>query len=165
MGKGHTPYDVDLYSILGVARTASLEELEKAYHAGCKEHHPDKGGAEGGFNEIGMGGAPRPHQESRLRQIEPPRGAVSGSRFASKWPTYKWDQPPKGAAGEHPGSNEKGGRKGVRELPQDRSNTALGWQKDPQKISSGFSGKWWLGGVLVAARSSVPTTEVRSQCY
>ena len=54
MGRDRTPYDVDLYSILGAARTASLEELKKAYHAGCKEHHPDKGGAEEEFKKIGM---------------------------------------------------------------------------------------------------------------
>ena len=54
MVRDRTPYDVDLYSVLGAACTASHEELKKAYHAGCMKHHPDKGGAEEEFKKIGM---------------------------------------------------------------------------------------------------------------
>jgi molecular chaperone DnaJ len=40
------------YDILGVPKTASAEELKKAYRKLAREHHPDQGGDEARFKEI-----------------------------------------------------------------------------------------------------------------
>lgn len=40
------------YEILGVDKTASADEIKKAYRKLSKEHHPDKGGNEDKFKEI-----------------------------------------------------------------------------------------------------------------
>ena len=42
----------DYYSTLGVARTASADEIKKAYRKLASQHHPDKGGDTGKFQEI-----------------------------------------------------------------------------------------------------------------
>jgi curved DNA-binding protein len=42
----------DLYSILGIARTASDDEIKKAYRRLASQHHPDKGGDKEKFQEI-----------------------------------------------------------------------------------------------------------------
>jgi DnaJ-class molecular chaperone len=44
----------DYYSVLGVAETASLEEIQDAYRRLAKEYHPDSSGADtiGRFHEI-----------------------------------------------------------------------------------------------------------------
>ena len=42
----------DYYSILGVDKSASQEEIKKAFRKKAHEHHPDKGGDEKKFSEI-----------------------------------------------------------------------------------------------------------------
>ena len=42
----------DYYSTLGVARTASADEIKKAYRKLASQHHPDKGGDTRKFQEI-----------------------------------------------------------------------------------------------------------------
>ena len=44
--------DKDLYSVLGVSRTADTSEIRTAYKQLAKEHHPDKGGDPEKFKEI-----------------------------------------------------------------------------------------------------------------
>ena len=43
---------MDYYEILGIAKTASQEEIKKAFHKLAHKHHPDKGGDEKKFKEI-----------------------------------------------------------------------------------------------------------------
>jgi len=42
----------DYYQILGVGKTASPEDIRKAYHKLAHQHHPDKGGDENKFKEV-----------------------------------------------------------------------------------------------------------------
>lgn len=42
----------DYYEVLGVGKTASADELKKAFRRAAVEHHPDKGGDEAKFKEI-----------------------------------------------------------------------------------------------------------------
>lgn len=42
----------DYYEVLGVGKSASADELKKAYRKAAIEHHPDRGGDEAKFKEI-----------------------------------------------------------------------------------------------------------------
>ena len=41
-----------LYETLGISRSASHDEIKKAYRNAAREHHPDKGGDDTKFKEI-----------------------------------------------------------------------------------------------------------------
>jgi|TARA_B110000285_G_scaffold78591_1_gene90491 curved DNA-binding protein len=43
---------MDYYTVLGVSKNASQEELKKAYKKSSMQHHPDRGGDESKFKEI-----------------------------------------------------------------------------------------------------------------
>jgi len=43
---------MDYYEVLGVAKTASQDEIKKAFHKLAHKYHPDKGGDEKKFKEI-----------------------------------------------------------------------------------------------------------------
>ena len=43
---------MDYYEVLGVPKTASQDEIKKAFHKLAHKYHPDKGGDEKKFKEI-----------------------------------------------------------------------------------------------------------------
>ena len=42
----------DYYEVLGIGKTASADEIKKAFRKLAIEHHPDRGGQEDKFKEI-----------------------------------------------------------------------------------------------------------------
>ena len=42
----------DYYEILGIGKSASADEIKKAFRKAAIEHHPDRGGDETKFKEI-----------------------------------------------------------------------------------------------------------------
>src|SRR4029077_6477849 len=42
----------DYYEVLGVGKSASADEIKKAFRKAAIEHHPDRGGEETKFKEI-----------------------------------------------------------------------------------------------------------------
>lgn len=73
----------DYYEVLGVARTASAEEIKKAYRRLAREHHPDvnhdrREDAEAQFKEIGEAYAVLSDPDKRARYDQFGHAGVSG---------------------------------------------------------------------------------------
>ena len=49
---GYHSFSLDPRTVLGVGRTASLDEIHEAYHAKSKKHHPGLGGDEWAFRMV-----------------------------------------------------------------------------------------------------------------
>lgn len=72
----------DLYSILGVPRTASQDEIKKAYRKLATQHHPDKGGDTAKFQEIQGAYAVIGDPEKRAEYDNPhPQMGAGGFQF------------------------------------------------------------------------------------
>ena len=57
----------DYYTILGVDKTASPEEIKKAFRVRAHTHHPDKGGDEKKFKELNQAYQTLSNTEKRAR--------------------------------------------------------------------------------------------------
>lgn len=70
----------DLYSVLGVARTATPEEIKRAYRKLASQHHPDKGGDTQRFQEVEEAYRILSDPEKRAAH-DNPRPDMSGFQF------------------------------------------------------------------------------------
>ncbi|MEO5950532.1 MAG: molecular chaperone DnaJ [Candidatus Saccharimonadales bacterium] len=70
----------DYYEVLGVAKTASADEIKKAYRKAALKHHPDKeGGDETKFKEIGEAYEVLKDQQKRQRYDQFGHAGVGGN--------------------------------------------------------------------------------------
>jgi len=64
---------MDYYNILGVAKTATPDEIKKAYRKLASQHHPDKGGNKEKFQEIQSAYAVLSDEQKRAEYDNPPQ--------------------------------------------------------------------------------------------
>jgi DnaJ-class molecular chaperone len=86
----------DYYSILGVARTASQDEIKRAYRKLASQHHPDKGGDTQRFQQIQEAYAVLGDEQKRQQYDDPqpefgfggggPWGDIFGGRRVQRNP-------------------------------------------------------------------------------
>ncbi|MBN1192320.1 MAG: molecular chaperone DnaJ [Coriobacteriia bacterium] len=85
----------DYYDILGVPRTATADEIKKAYRKAARKHHPDAGGSEERFKEINEAYEVLSDDEKRKQYDEygryfggnvPPGGAGAGAGWPGGFP-------------------------------------------------------------------------------
>jgi molecular chaperone DnaJ len=95
----------DYYDILGVSRSASPEEIKKAFYKLAHKHHPDKGGNSEKFKEINEAYQVLSHKEKRAQYDKFGRvfeGAGTGPQQGS--PGFEWQgndfQSPFGFSGD-----------------------------------------------------------------
>jgi molecular chaperone DnaJ len=69
----------DYYEVLGVGKTASPDEIKKAFRKAAVEHHPDKGGEEVKFKEINEAYEVLSNAEKRKRYDQFGHAGVGGS--------------------------------------------------------------------------------------
>lgn len=75
----------DYYSILGVSRTATADEIKRAYRKLASQHHPDKGGDTGKFQEIEEAYRVLSDPQQRAAHDNPqPQGFPGGFNFHSQ---------------------------------------------------------------------------------
>lgn len=84
---------MDYYEVLGVTKSASQEEIKKAFHRLAHKYHPDKGGDEKKFKEINeayqvLSDAQKRQQYDQFGQIfdgAQPFGSAQGGDFNWSW--------------------------------------------------------------------------------
>jgi molecular chaperone DnaJ len=69
----------DYYEVLGVPKTASPDELKKAFRRAAIEHHPDKGGDEAKFKEVNEAYEVLGNAEKRQRYDQFGHAGVGGA--------------------------------------------------------------------------------------
>jgi molecular chaperone DnaJ len=69
----------DYYEILGVGKTASADEIKKAFRRAAVEHHPDRGGDEAKFKEINEAYEVLKDSEKRKRYDQFGHAGVGGA--------------------------------------------------------------------------------------
>jgi len=88
----------DYYQILGVNKTASAEEIKKAYYKLAHKYHPDKGGDEKKFKEISEAYQVLSNKDKRAqydkfgRVFEGGSGPEQGFGFGSSWARQGYGQ-------------------------------------------------------------------------
>lgn len=87
--------DKDYYDILGVPRTASADEIKKAFRKAARKHHPDAGGSEERFKEINEAYEVLSDDEKRSQY--------------DQYGRYFGGQMPPGGPGQAPGAGWPGG--------------------------------------------------------
>lgn len=71
---------MDYYQTLGVPRTASQEEIKKAYKKLAMQHHPDRGGDTAKFQEISQAYDTLGNPEKKAQYDNPMAGHFGGAR-------------------------------------------------------------------------------------
>jgi len=122
----------DYYETLGVPKSASADEIKKAYRRLARKHHPDAGGAEEKFKEVGEAYEVLSDKEKRSQYDQ------YGAYFGGNPP------PGPGAGQGYPGGGFPGG--------QQYQNVDLGDLGD--LFGSVFSGGGGFGGMGGAPRSA-----------
>ncbi len=72
----------DYYEILGISKSASADEIKKAFRRAAVEHHPDRGGDEAKFKEINEAYEVLKDPEKRKRYDQFGKAGVGGSSGA-----------------------------------------------------------------------------------
>ena len=91
----------DYYSTLGVAKTATQEDIKKAYRKLAHQHHPDKGGEEKKFKEINEAYQVLGNEEKRKQYDQYGRVFDGANGFGQQGPGFDFSsfwQPGQGAA-------------------------------------------------------------------
>ncbi len=73
----------DYYELLGVSKTASKDEIKKAFHKLAHKHHPDKGGDEARFKEINEAYQTLSDEQKRAQYDRFGAGGPQGQGFGS----------------------------------------------------------------------------------
>jgi len=86
----------DFYKILGISKSASADEIKKAYRKLALEHHPDKGGDEVEFKKINeayqtLSDAQKRAQYDQYGQTFSGNGGGTGGYSAQGGPASGWD--------------------------------------------------------------------------
>lgn len=83
---------MDYYEILGVAKSATQEDIKKAFHKLAHKHHPDKGGDEKKFKEINEAYQVLSDKQKRAQYDQFGRVFNSGDGFSSQGgPASGWN--------------------------------------------------------------------------
>lgn len=92
---------MDYYQVLGVAKTASQDEIKKAFHKLAHKYHPDKGGDEKKFKEINeayqvLSDAQKRQQYDQFGRVFDGGQAGAGAGFDPSGFSWAWGNRPQG---------------------------------------------------------------------
>jgi molecular chaperone DnaJ len=91
---------MDYYEVLGVAKTATQDEIKKAFHKLAHKYHPDKGGDEKKFKEINEAYQVLSDQQKRAQYDQYGRvfenGQPGGNPFEGQGFNWAWGNRPQG---------------------------------------------------------------------